>query len=69
MTRNNFLEHPEKIKLIMYNKNNFSWFSLNSNSNVKETEKVVKHSVYDEPMKLWLKYYNLSQFLIMDNKS
>ena len=68
MTRNNFLEHPEKIKLIMYNKNNFSWFALNSNSSVKETKKVVKHSVYDKPMKLWLKYFNLSQFLIMDNE-
>ena len=60
------LENPNSNK--KYAKHNFSSFVLNANgSEVAETDPFVRLSVYDKPMKLWLKYFDLSQFLIMDN--
>ena len=64
----NYLEFPNNIKRMKYTTTSFSSFVLNSSRDVVETDSFVRHSVYDEPMKLWLKYFNLSQFLIMDNE-
>ena len=64
----NYLEFPNNIKRMKYATTNFSSFVLNSSRDVVETDSFVRHSVYDKPMKLWLKYFNLSQFLIMDNE-
>ena len=50
-----------------YVSKNFSWFVINANSSaVVKNNDFVRYSVYDEPMMQWLKYFNLSQFLILD---
>ena len=63
-----FDRYKKSKKHMEYAKNNFSSFVLNSNGDVSKTSFVVQQSVYDKPMKLWLKYFDLSQFLIMDNE-
>ena len=44
----------------------FSDFVINDENEVREQHKKLKRSTYDQHMKLWLKYFNLSQFLIID---
>ena len=61
-------ELPKNSNYMKCAKTSFSSFVLNSNSGVAETNYFVSNSVYDKPMKLWLKYFNLSQFLILDNE-
>ena len=36
-------------------------------SDVVDNSNSLSYSVYDEPMKLWLKYFNLGQFLILES--
>ena len=62
------LEFPNSKKFLQYAQKNFSQFVLNSRGDVAETDSFVRHSVYDKPMELWLKYFSLNQFLIMDNE-
>ena len=45
----------------------FSDFVINDENEVREQDKKMKMSTYDENMKLWLKYFNLSQFLIIEH--
>ena len=65
--RYKYMDSPNSENM-NYAKNNFSSFVLNSSSDISENNILVKRSVYDKPMKLWLEYFNLSQFLIMDNE-
>ena len=51
----------------MYSKP-FSHFVINSTSKEVQAHNIyVKLSVYDDYMKFWLKYFNLSQFLILEH--
>ena len=51
-----------------YTVNQFSHFVINSTSKEVQAQNIyVKLSVYDDYMKLWLKYFNLSQFLILEH--
>ena len=69
MRINLHMAHPNSQRYTMYAKNNFSSFVFNANgSDVVKNDLFVRMSAYDEPMNLWLKYFNLSQFLIMDNE-
>ena len=52
-----------------YISRNFSSFVLQSdNQTVNQNYYFVKQSIYDEPMLNWLRYFNLSQFLIIENE-
>ena len=47
---------------------NFSSIVLNADgSAVQSSAAPVRHSVYDEPMTHWLKFFNLSQFLVIES--
>ena len=54
-----YRKFPNGSIITQYGKN-FSSFVLNSNGDVVNNHRFVTLSVYDEPMKLWLKYFNLS---------
>ena len=66
--QNQQLELPNNKRFLQYAQKNFSQFVLNSRGDVVENDSFVRHSVYNKPMELWLKYFNLNQFLIMDNE-
>ena len=52
-----------------YVSKNFSSFVLNKNKEtVNKKAFFVRQSIYDEPMLKWLEYFNLSQFLIIENE-
>ena len=45
----------------------FSDLVINDANEVREQHKTLKRSTYDQHMELWLKYFNLSQFLIIEH--
>ena len=48
---------------------NFSSCTLSEDGSAVNTSSfIVRHSVYDKPMNLWLQYFNLSQFLIIESE-
>ena len=58
--------HQKKFGYIQ--ENTFSSLVLNADGNaVLNSSFYVRHSVYDEPMMFWLKYFNLSQFLVVES--
>ena len=67
MRENRKIKFPNSSRAMQYIES-FSSIVLNSSNDVKENHRFVSHSVYDKPMKLWLQYFNLSQFLILDNE-
>ena len=67
-------QHQQEVKIkgviTNYALHNFSSFVFNANNSqlVVERNAFVRHSVYDEPMLRWLSYFDLSQFLIIENE-